>query len=221
MLCHQASCYAISHNRTRPGQARPGQKLVHALYNITVFQLALCYLCWHFHCLYGNKVVKSFPISNGTFEPRHDKSNKMSVHPAKTQISLGIRSVWSESSLCAQWVAKGPKCSSCGQRRLWSDRANAQDLSESSLGAQPFCWLCHVPAHLWNAYHTSEIIKLHTVQSGTSRKYHISASFSNSKDLQQTAFYEQAYKSVFELFSFINVQILLSENLFRRSKFEW
>ena len=32
----------------------------------------------------------------------------MSVHPAKTQISLGIRSVWSESSLCAQWVAKGP-----------------------------------------------------------------------------------------------------------------
>ena len=100
------------------------------LYNITLFQLALCYLCWHFHCLYGNKVVKSFPISNGTFEPRHDKSNKMSVHPAKTQISLGIRSVWSESSLCAQWVAKGPKCSSCGQRRLWSDMANAQtDLS--------------------------------------------------------------------------------------------
>ena len=29
--------------------------------------------------------------------------------PAKTQISLGIRPVWSESSLCAQWVAKGPR----------------------------------------------------------------------------------------------------------------
>ena len=28
--------------------------------------------------------------------------------PAKTQISLGIRPVWSESSLCAQWVAKDP-----------------------------------------------------------------------------------------------------------------
>ena len=26
-------------------------------------------------------------------EPRHDKTNKVSVHPAKTQISLGIRSV--------------------------------------------------------------------------------------------------------------------------------
>ena len=28
------------------------------------------------------------------------------MRPAKTQISLGIRPVWSESSLCAQWVAK-------------------------------------------------------------------------------------------------------------------
>ena len=40
------------------------------------------------------------------YEPRHDKTNKMSVRPAKTQISLGISPVWSESSLCAQWVAK-------------------------------------------------------------------------------------------------------------------
>ena len=28
-------------------------------------------------------------------EPRHDKTNKMSVRPAKTRISLGIRPVWS------------------------------------------------------------------------------------------------------------------------------
>ena len=30
------------------------------------------------------------------------------VRPAKTQISLGIRPVWSESSLWLQWVAKDP-----------------------------------------------------------------------------------------------------------------
>ena len=30
----------------------------------------------------------------------------MSVRPAKTQISLGIRPVWPESSLCALWVDK-------------------------------------------------------------------------------------------------------------------
>ena len=40
------------------------------------------------------------------FEPPHNKTNKMTVRPAKTQISLGIRPVWSEYSLCAQWVAK-------------------------------------------------------------------------------------------------------------------
>ena len=32
----------------------------------------------------------------------------MSVRPAKPHISLSIRPVWSESSLCVQWVAKDP-----------------------------------------------------------------------------------------------------------------
>ena len=40
-------------------------------------------------------------------EPRHDKTNKMAVRPSKTQISLGIRPVWSESSLSA-WRKLGP-----------------------------------------------------------------------------------------------------------------
>ena len=34
------------------------------------------------------------------------KPTKWPVRSAKTQIGLGIRPVWSESSLCAQWVAK-------------------------------------------------------------------------------------------------------------------
>ena len=33
----------------------------------------------------------------------------MSVRPAKIQISLGILPVWSESLLCARWVAKDPR----------------------------------------------------------------------------------------------------------------
>ena len=40
-------------------------------------------------------------------EPPRDKTNKVSVRPAKTQISLGIRPVWSESSLSA-WRKLGP-----------------------------------------------------------------------------------------------------------------
>ena len=39
--------------------------------------------------------------SKSIFQPPHDKTNKMTVPPAKTQISLGIRPVWSESSLSA------------------------------------------------------------------------------------------------------------------------
>ena len=36
------------------------------------------------------------------------KPTKWHVRPAKAQISLGICPVWSESSLCTQWVAKDP-----------------------------------------------------------------------------------------------------------------
>ena len=48
-------------------------------------------------------------------------------------ISLGICPVWSESSLCSQWVAKGPKLSSYGQRRLWSDKAHLMNYTEVSV----------------------------------------------------------------------------------------
>ena len=53
-------------------------------------------------------MVSSWINFSTLHEPRHDKPNKMSVRSAKTQISLGICPVWSESSLCAQWVAKDP-----------------------------------------------------------------------------------------------------------------
>ena len=54
-----------------------------------------------------NKIIKFFfptaKCRNRTmlYEPWHNKTNKVSVRPAKTQISLGIRPVWSESSLYA------------------------------------------------------------------------------------------------------------------------
>ena len=54
------------------------------------------------------KMIRSWPEIAIDHNMSHDKTknNKMSVRPAKTQISLGIRQVWPESSLCAQWVAK-------------------------------------------------------------------------------------------------------------------
>ena len=57
----------------------------------------------------GNLSVSDKHLAYTIIEPRHDKTNKMSVRPMKTQISLGIHPVWSESSLCAQWVGKDPR----------------------------------------------------------------------------------------------------------------
>ena len=42
------------------------------------------------------------------YEPAHDKTNKMACDPVKTQISISIRPVRSESLLFTQWVAKDP-----------------------------------------------------------------------------------------------------------------
>ena len=72
------------------------------------------------------------------YEPRDDKTNNVAVHQAKTKISLGIRPVWSEPSLCAQWVAKDPNF-----------LQRCPGWSESSLGARSLCWFCHAEAQIY------------------------------------------------------------------------
>ena len=54
------------------------------------------------------------------YEPRHDKTNKIGVRPAKTQISLDIRPVWSVFAVRMKkaWVLSYPLSA---QRRLWSE----------------------------------------------------------------------------------------------------
>ena len=68
----------------------------HQVYNIELFI--------QFH----DMTMKMVLVHIMTYEPLHDKTNKMTVRPAKTQISLGICPVWSESSTCAKSVAKDP-----------------------------------------------------------------------------------------------------------------
>ena len=73
--------------------------------------------------------------------------NKRLVPPAKTQISLGIRPVWSKSSLCAQWVAKDPNFLHADSEDL-SDWADAQAELRRRWAHMPFCWFCHEAAHM-------------------------------------------------------------------------
>ena len=54
---------------------------------------------------------------------RMTKPTKWHVCPAKTQISLGNYPVWSESSLCAQWVPKNPRFLHADSED-WSDLAD-------------------------------------------------------------------------------------------------
>ena len=73
------------------------------------------HISWEWNKKYSPKyMVYRHPHSTShwswsTFEPPHDKTNKMTVCPVETQISLGVCPVWSESSLCTQWVAKNPR----------------------------------------------------------------------------------------------------------------
>ena len=90
-------------------------------------------------CDSGHVFVCSLPVLILTNGPPHDKDNKMDVHPAKTQISLGICPVWSESLLCTEWVAK---------EKAWvlsypsdSDQTRLICLRGAHM---PFCWFCHV-----------------------------------------------------------------------------
>ena len=87
---------------------------------------------------YGIKQVFSWC---GSDDPPHDKTNKMTVRPAKTQISLCICPVWSESSVCAQWVSKDPSF-------LHADSKDWSDWADPSLhwAHMPFCWFCHEAA---------------------------------------------------------------------------
>ena len=72
--------------------------------------LIYCYLSKQ--CIMSNKHI---------YEPQHDKTNKMSVRPAKTQISLGIR-------MKKAWVLSYP----LSANEDWSDWADAL-LSDQSL----------------------------------------------------------------------------------------
>ena len=76
------------------------------------------------------------------FEPRQDKINKVAVRPAKTQISLGIRPVWSESSL-SKWRKFEPRHDKTNKVAVRQAKTQISlDIrpgwSESSLGAQSF-----------------------------------------------------------------------------------
>ena len=75
------------------------------------------------------------------------KTTQWHVRPAKTQISLGIRPAWSESSLSAFRTLRS-LATHWARGEDWSDWADAQ--ADLSLGwaHRSFCWFCYEAAQL-------------------------------------------------------------------------
>ena len=63
------------------------------------------------------------------------KPTKSSVRPAKTQINLGMRPVWSESSQCAKWAAADPMF-------LNADNEDKSDCADAGHKSRSQCSLC-------------------------------------------------------------------------------
>ena len=117
--------YAINEQRCRWACASLQSDQYYCYSLPTWYNTSSCYI-------HNSKALTSFYNREDRFEPQHDKINNVAVFSAKTQISLGIRPVWSYSSLCTQWVAKDQRFHHADSED-WSDWADAQaDLS--------LCW---------------------------------------------------------------------------------
>ena len=76
------------------------------------------------------------------------KPTKWHVCPAKTQISLGICPVWSESLLSA-WKNIGPLTTYwVNSERLWSDWSDAQAYMSLRWAHISRCWFCRAMAQI-------------------------------------------------------------------------
>ena len=92
---------------------------------------------------------KCFPLAKCKNEPPGDKINKMACAPSEDSDQSGHQSsLIRVFAVCMKkaWVLSYPLSA---QRRLWSDWADGcPGWSESSLGAQSFCWFCHEAAQI-------------------------------------------------------------------------
>ena len=78
------------------------------------------------------------------------------VRSAKIQISLHIRAVWSESSLCTFWTAKDAK-NLHADNKDWSDWADAQaelSLLWALMSESPFF---NVADHIYSGKHSEQV----------------------------------------------------------------
>ena len=91
------------------------------------------------------------------------KPTKVTVRPAKTRISLGIRPVWSESSL-SPWRKLGSLATHWAHSEDWSDEADALDDLSLRWAHSPFVGFV-MPWLIWSSCgHLLDFISAHLEQ---------------------------------------------------------
>ena len=121
-------------------------------------------------CFIHNKMVAHcMKYSVVQYEPPHDKTNKMTLRPAKTQISLGIRPVWSVFAVRMKqaWVLSG-----------------CPDWSESSLGAHTILLVLSLGGSYVSLYPTEPESQLWKEEIRTERIYKFTIKIKKS-DIQK------------------------------------
>ena len=97
------------------------------------------------------------------------QNQQMCVHLAKTQISLDIRPVWSESLLSA-WRKLGSLATHKRTAKTLIRLGGCPGWSESSLSAHSFCCFCHVMAQIILVLKLLNIILAKSPSSESSQK---------------------------------------------------
>ena len=141
------------------------------------------------------------------FEPQHDKTNKVSVHPAKVKINISLHppSLIRVFAVCLKkpWVLSYPLSA---QRRPWSDWADAQaDLS--------LCW-----AHThFIGFVMSWLIFVIFILSGSSKKSNVSFyhSLTSVHSDRQCLVKYSASVSSYSKIGFIDIEVPLTKSPFR------
>ena len=114
---------ANSQNCNQPGQTTG---------LICVFAWCTCHL--GAHVILVHTASYRFHCAPAQMSRHMTKPTKWSVRPTKTQISLGIRPVWSESLQCAQWVDQRTQCFFMQTANTLITLGGCPGWSESSLG---------------------------------------------------------------------------------------
>ena len=80
-----------------------------------------------------------------TYEPPHDKTNKLTCAPREDSDQPGHPPSLITVRMKQAWVLSYPLSA---QRRLWSHWADAQADLSLRWAHMPFCWFCHDAAHM-------------------------------------------------------------------------